>query len=125
MPNGNRMFDHLISALIHKYDSSFSALLPFLVQDPSAISSSSAIISCSSLGGIVIFGRASPFGTRACTAIVNECNQIIQATHRIHSPKRIKKTKIIRVLYDFKNGGGGNLRIYKTTIYTKLFFFKY
>ena len=79
------MFDYLINALIHKYDSSFFALLPFLVEDPSAISATSAIISRSSFGSTIIFGKASPFRTRACAAVVNECNQVIQTAHGIRS----------------------------------------
>ena len=74
MFNGKRMFDYLINALIHKYGSSFFALLPFLVEDSSAIGATSAIITCSSLGYTIIFGVASPFRTGACAAVVNECN---------------------------------------------------
>jgi hypothetical protein len=32
----------------------------------------------------------SPFRTRACTAVVNECNQVIQTAHAIRSRKRIQ-----------------------------------
>ena len=83
--DGYRMFEHPIKALIHKYDSAFSTFLPFLIQDPSAISAASAIITCSSLRVAIIFERASPFRTGAGPAIVNECNQIIQTAHRIRS----------------------------------------
>jgi len=63
-----------LKALIDKYDSSFFALIPFLVQSPSAISTTSAIVSRSSFGYTFIFGKASPFRTGACAAVVNECN---------------------------------------------------
>jgi hypothetical protein len=90
MFNGKWMFDYRINALIHKYGSSLFALLPFFVQGPSAISTTSAIIPRSSLGYTIISGKASPFRTRACTAVVNECNQVIQTAHAIRSRKRIQ-----------------------------------
>jgi hypothetical protein len=87
------MFDCLINALIHKYGSSFFALLPFLVQDPSAISATSAIIPRSSLGYTIISGKVPPFRTRACTAVVNECNQVIQTAHAYAPEKISNKSK--------------------------------
>jgi hypothetical protein len=59
MFNGKWMFDYRINALIHKYGSSLFALLPFFVQGPSAISTTSAIIPRSSLGYTIISGKAS------------------------------------------------------------------
>jgi hypothetical protein len=93
MFNGKRMFDYRTNALIYKYGSSFFALLSFLVQGPSAISTTSAIIPRSSLGDIIISGKASPFRTRACTAVVNECNQVIQTAHACAPEKRSNKSK--------------------------------
>ena len=119
--NGNRMFNDLINGLIHKYVSSLFALLSFLVEDPSAISAASAIVSCSSLVDTIILDRASPFRTRACAAVVNECNQIIQAAHRLHP----RKTIIWTAFFKMMKKRGGIFHIYDLTIYTTYFFFKY
>ena len=58
----NRL-DEQIKALINKYVSSFFAFFSFPVEDSSAIGTTSAIISCSSFGGTILFDRAPPFRT--------------------------------------------------------------
>ena len=60
--------------LIDKYVATLSAPLSFFIQKSSAISTASAIISPSPFGHMFGFRRASPFSTRAGTAVIDECN---------------------------------------------------
>jgi hypothetical protein len=60
--------------LIDKYRSALSAPFSFFVQKSSAISTASAIISLSSFGHMFGFRKASPFSTRAATAVIDQCN---------------------------------------------------
>jgi hypothetical protein len=64
-------------------------------------------------------GRTSPFRTRACTAVVNKCNQIIQTAHKIHPRKRFRQIGFFKIM---KKGGGDFSNLLTHHIYNVLFF---
>ena len=69
-----RVFGFLIKASIDKYGTALFAFLPFYIQESSAISAASAIISRSSFGHIFDFEKVPPFRARAGAAVINECD---------------------------------------------------
>jgi hypothetical protein len=68
-------------ALFDKYGTPFFAFCSFFIEGSSSVSAASAIVSNSSFRLILDFVRASPLGAGACTAVVDEGDQIIQTAH--------------------------------------------
>ena len=117
------MLGYPVRVSLDKYGSSLFALFPFFIQGPSAIGTASAIISCSSFGNRFSFGPAPSFRTRTCAAVINECNQVVQAAHR-KSPEK-GSPKSINIVCSMMMKKGGNLRIYQIIIAAKCSFFKF
>jgi len=79
-------------ALFDKYGATLFAFRSFFIQGSSPISAASTIVSNSSVGLILDFVSVSPLSAGACTAVVDECDQIIQTAHGTVS-RKISVTK--------------------------------